>query len=201
MHFVPPHLSCRYVPFASGRQYIIHFVTTLSLNVADILLSAHAILSQPYGIIFANNQNQLVKSASRVYLWQEDSRRNVHIRPADNFRVVVCFALFQDMTHVLKRRVQAYATKYALNQQASGSSIASSAQCGVLVCFVCVAVTLCIAAHTLLQPCRVQQARNATQLCPFMPVLCWYPSAIFPARTRHQRPEAKSAAGVGSPQK
>lgn len=119
LHLVPPHLSCRYVPFASGRQYIIHFVTTLSLNVADILLSAHAILSQPYGIIFANSQNQLVRSASRVYLWQEDSRRNGHIRPADNFRAVVCFALFQDMTHVLKRRVQAYATKYALNQQSS----------------------------------------------------------------------------------
>ena len=140
-------------------------------------------------------------------------RRNVHECPADiKSHSVACLEFFRDMVHVLKCRAQANTTKHTLTQQASvrfllcvDSHIGSSAQCGVLVCSVCLAaqshVTLCTAAHSVLYVCRVRQARNATRLCPVMPVLCWHPSAIFPARTRHQQPEAKSAAGVASCQK
>ena len=69
------------------------------------------------------------------------------------------------------------------------------------MCSVYLHVTLCMTPQLVLYLRRVQLAKNATQLFPFMPVLCWPPSATAPARTRHQWPKVNSAAGVGSCQK
>lgn len=116
-------------------------------------------------------------------------RRNVHECPADvKSHSVACLEFCRDLAHELKCRAQANTTKHTLNQQASlrfqvcvDSHFVSSAQCGVQVCFVCLAVTLCTAAHFVFPSTQspAGKERNATlpiHACAVLAPKCHLPS-------------------------
>ena len=147
------------------------------ISIADILLSAHAILSRPYDVC-----KQPVNVATALYGKRSQTkcvcRACRHRIPFDGLpqalsRYDAHAQVLRSSQHNKIHPEPAGKDAFLLGVD---SHIDSSAHCGVLICFVCLAVTLCTAAHLVAHLRRVQQARNATQLCPFMPVLCWHPT-------------------------